>query len=176
MTLSLLFDGLLGVLLVTTIVYAAILNRKLKVLRQGEGEMKALLQQFNSQAAKAEANLGQMKAMAGQAHGGRATLDARESTIELAALRQEMGRALALKDDLTFLIDRGEMIADRLVKVVSEARSVARPGAAAPSAPEDGAAVNLSAVPVMPRPRNGGASSVAERELLKALRAARPER
>ena len=82
-----------------------------------------------------------------------------------------MDRGQALKDDLAFLVDRGEAIADRLVTTISEAREAARPNAP----------VNLSAVPVTPtpsaaKPRKAGASSVAERELLKALRAARPER
>jgi hypothetical protein len=184
-TLSILLDGMLAVLLGTTIIYAAILNRKLKQLRQGETEMKALLKEFNSSAAKAEANLGQMKLMAGQAMTARGA----DGPGELAALREELERGHALKDDLGFLVDRGEALADRLAKAISEARDAARPRAP----------VNLSAVPLpMPQamktsdaaktpkaasapvapatPRKAGAPSVAERELLKALRAARPER
>jgi hypothetical protein len=185
MALSVLFDGLLVVLLATTIVYAAILNRRLRMLRQSEGEMKTLLKEFNSSASKAEANLGQMKALAGQGQAGRGAADSRESAVELAALRQLLERGQTLKDDLAILIDRGESIADRLVDVVSEARSAARPGSsAAAGARQDRASVDLSAVPLTPpvvasaqaKARKGGASSVAERELLKALRAARPER
>jgi len=178
-TLSILLDGMLAVLLGTTIVYAAILNRKLKQLRQGEVEMKALLTEFNSSAAKAEANLGQMKLMAGQAMAARGA----DGPGELAALRQELDRGHALKDDLSFLVDRGEALADRLANAISEARDAARPGMP----------VNLSAVPLaapqpaktpkapsapaaVVAPRKAGTSSVAERELLKALRAARPER
>lgn len=185
MTLSILLDGLLAVLLGTTIVYAAILNRKLKQLRQGEAEMKDLLKEFNGSAAKAEANLGQMKLLAGQAMTARGA----DGPGELAALRLELDRGHALKDDLGFLVDRGEALADRLAKAISEARDAARP--AAP--------INLAAVPLpvppaikgaepartskaasapvaQPTPRTAGAPSVAERELLKALRAARPER
>ena len=175
MTLSFLFDGLLSVLLVTTIVYAAILNRKLRALRQSESEMKALLKEFNASASKAEANLGQIKTLAGQAQ-ARGGLDARESAVELAALKQTVERGQSLKDDLAFLIDRGEAIADRLVGAVSHARAAAKPGAAT--------AVDLSAVPLKTeiapggtaKARAGGTSSTAERELLKALRAARPDR
>ncbi|HEX7005729.1 MAG TPA: DUF6468 domain-containing protein [Alphaproteobacteria bacterium] len=177
MSLSFLFDGLLVVLLATTIVYAAILNRRLRALRQSEGEMKALLEEFNSSASKAEANLGQIKALA-----ARGAADMRESGVELAALKQLLERGQALKDDLTFLVDRGETIADRLVDLVSEARAVARPGAVRASYQER-APVDLSAVPLTapaaagaPRTRKTTESSAAERDLLKALRAARPER
>ena len=173
MPMSILLDGLLAALLVTTITYAAILNRKLKQLRVGEAEMKGLLKEFNLSAAKAEANLGQIKAMASETQAGRGGQGARDSAVELAALRQQMDRGQGLKDDLAFLIDRGEAIADRLVGAISQAREAARPGAP----------VNLSAVPLTPpapsapaKPLRAGASSVAERELLKALRAARPER
>ncbi|MGE5145874.1 MAG: DUF6468 domain-containing protein [Candidatus Eiseniibacteriota bacterium] len=179
MTLSMLFDGLLAVLLATTIVYAAILNRKLKQLRQGEGEMKRLLAEFSTSSAKAEASLGQLKALAGQAQVGRGGFGGRDGAAEFAALRQELDRGQALKDDLAFLVDRGEALADRLGTTISEAREAARPNVP----------LNLSAVPVTPapmptaaagaaaaKPRKAGGASVAERELLKALRAARPER
>jgi len=173
-TLSMMFDGLLAVLLGTTIVYAAILNRKLKQLREGEGEMKRLLAEFSTSSAQAEASLGQLKALAGQAQAGRGPFAGRDGGAELAAMRQQLERGQALKDDLSFLIDRGEAIADRLGDSISKAREAARP-----SAP-----VDLSAVPVTPapassaaaRPRKAAGASVAERELLKALRAARPER
>ena len=167
--MSILFDGLLAALLATTIVYAAILNRKLKQLREGEGEMKRLLAEFNTSSAQAEASLGQLKALASQAQAGRGAFGGRDGALDLPALRQQMDRGQALKDDLAFLVDRGEAIADRLVTTISQAREAARPNVP----------VNLSAVPVTPTPSAAAkprASSVAERELLKALRAARPER
>jgi Domain of unknown function (DUF6468) len=170
--MSILFDGLLAALLATTIVYAAILNRKLKQLRESEGEMKRLLGEFNTSSAQAEISLGQLKALASQAQAGRGVFGGRDGALDLPALRQQMDRGQALKDDLAFLVDRGEAIADRLVETISDAREAARPNAP----------VNLSAVPVTPmpsaaaKPRSAGASSVAERELLMALRAARPER
>jgi hypothetical protein len=183
-TLSILLDGLLAVLLGTTIVYAAILNRKLRQLRQGEAEMKVLLKEFNGAAAKAEANLGQMRLLAGQATTARGA----DGPGELAALRQELERGHALKDDLAFLVDRGEALADRLASAISEARDAARPGAPVnlsavplPTPPalksaDAGKAAKATSAPAAAAPGKAGGPSVAERELLKALRAARPGR
>ena len=100
-------------------------------------------------------------------------------------LARQAELAQALKDDLHFLIERGEQIADRLDSAVRAGRSLAQenvvheavaPGPAAGMPPD---AVNTAgtsgARPADPAPDEAAprARSQAERELLKALRMAR---
>ena len=64
MTVSLALDGLIVILLALTIGYAIVLNRKLKRLRDGEGELRAMIDTFDKSAATAEANLSRIKGFA----------------------------------------------------------------------------------------------------------------
>ncbi|MCR0980680.1 DUF6468 domain-containing protein [Roseomonas populi] len=88
---------------------------------------------------------------------------ARDAASTLAGLRialetgaRQAATAEALRDELRFLVDRAEGLADRLDALVRQGRPLAAPAAAPASAAED------------PAPR-----SQAERDLLRALRMAR---
>jgi len=112
---SLLLEGLLAVLLVATIAYAAMLDRRLRTLRQSRDEMQALLASFTAATAHAQAGL-----VALRETGQTTTRD----------LQGDIERAKSLRDDLSFLLDRGNSLADRLEGGIGAARVAVK--AAAP--------------------------------------------
>ena len=99
MSLSLLLDGVVILLLLATIGYAAVLNRRLARLRAAKTEMEKLFKDFGSAAADA---LEALSSLSTEGQGRLKDLDR----------RIEQGRALA--DDLVFLIERGSKLADGL--------------------------------------------------------------
>ena len=117
MTVSLILDGLIVVLLALTIGYAVALNRKLKRLRDGEGDLRAMIDTFNKSAATAEANLARIRGIA-EGTGTLRSLDAgntpRDGDINSAsaALAPLVEEARKLAVDLDLLISRGEVFAD----------------------------------------------------------------
>lgn len=107
---ALIFDGVVAALLVVTIVYAAILNRKLSALRSAKGEMERVLGSFSDATAKVERGLA----------GAR---DAAEGAAQELRKQVETGRGLA--DDLAFLVQRGSELADKLDGAIAGGRGVA---------------------------------------------------
>jgi hypothetical protein len=108
---SLLLEGLLAVLLVATIAYAAMLDKRLRTLRQSRDEMQALLASFTAATAHAQAGLVALRET------GQTTTQGLQGDIE---------RAKSLRDDLSFLIDRGNSLADRLEGGIGAARVAAK--------------------------------------------------
>ncbi len=104
---SLLLEGLLAVLLVATIAYSVMLDRRLRTLRQSRDEMQALLASFTAATAHAQAGLVALRET------GQTTTRDLQSDIE---------RAKSLRDDLSFLLDRGNSLADRLEGGIGAAR------------------------------------------------------
>jgi len=111
MTLSIALDILLAVLLVASIGYAAVLNRKLGSLRRHKEELEQLASTFAESTTRAEDSIRHLKGTTSQLQSG---IDAAEGLCE----------------DLKFLIDRGTSAADRLEGAVRGARNL-----------EDGSAV-----------------------------------
>ena len=166
MPLSLILDLLLAILLIVTIGYAVSLNSRLGMLRRDKEELEKLASTFANATLRAEEGVGKLKNTAEQ-------------------LQQRVDKAQSLRDDLVFLIDRGGSAADRLEDSVRTARKhgdispklQAEGGKKAEMKTAQGAAPTQSA--------GSGRSSVeavsqaddtraeAERELLKALQAAR---
>jgi hypothetical protein len=70
-------------------------------------------------------------------------------------MAEKLAVAEPLRDDLRYLVERAEALADRLEALVRQGR---------PLVPEPGAAA-----PVGTRPEVGGSQSQAERDLLRAL-------
>ncbi len=144
MPFSLALDVLVAVLLVITIGYAMVLNRRLGRLRRDKSELEKLAATFGQATARAEESIGNLKKTAD-------------------ALKGRIDNAQALRDDLAFLIDRGGSAADRLEETVRAARkeggSRPRPSLKMPAAAHGNGKISPK--------------STAERELLKALQAAR---
>lgn len=124
-------------LLAATLVHAVRLERALGVLKRDRAALDELISGFNASTRQAEAGIARLRAAA-------------EGAGQLLA--RQIEAASALKDDLAYLSERGERLADQLDARVR----AARPLQAEPAPAEGG------------RPR-----SQAERDLLKALRMAR---
>ena len=140
MTLALAGDLIVAVLLIVTIVYSAVLNRRLTALRADKAELHALVEGLAKTTASAGAGI--------------ATLKVTAETVgrELEAQR---AKAQALRDDLAYLVERGNSTADRLEGGIRAQRQAART-AETPAAPA-------------PTPIAGAAASRAERDLMRAL-------
>lgn len=96
---ALVLDAVVILLLLATIGYAAVLNRRLTRLRAAKDDMEALLREFGEAGAKAQQALAAL-------HGeGQATAERLDGLLEQAS---------SLSDDLVFLIDRGDRLADGL--------------------------------------------------------------
>jgi hypothetical protein len=141
-----LLEGFLIVLLTATLFHATRLERALGVLKRDRATLEALVAGFNSSTRQAEAGIERLRAATDGA--GR-------------QIARQIDQATALKDDLAFLMERGERLADRLDGLVRSARPIA----AEPSRP---VAVPEPEMSDAPRVR-----SQAERDLLRALRMAR---
>ena len=123
MDMGLLADGFLALLLVVTIGYAVVLNRKLSALRETKDDMARMLAEFVQTTAQAEAGVRELRDRASASGEGLSTVVA-EATAKLE-------KATGLKEDLGFLIEKGESLADRLERGIEGARaSQARPATA----------------------------------------------
>ena len=93
MSYSLIIDVLVAVLLAVTIGYAIILNKRLGKLRADKKELEKLATKFGHSTHRAEESIDKLK-----------------HTADL--LQDSMDKAQALRDDLAFLIDRGDRAAE----------------------------------------------------------------
>ena len=108
--ISFFLDIVIAALLVATIIYGSILNRKLGALRSNKAELDVLIQSFNDACMRAEAGVRNLRSATDEAH----------------RLQQYLSRGQVLRDDISFLIDRGTGLADRLEGNVRSARSEAQ--------------------------------------------------
>jgi hypothetical protein len=166
--MSLMLDALVAALLVATIVYAAILNRKLGRLRADRAELEAQIARFVDCTHRAEASIKHLKAVSEEA--GR-------------SLQQPIDRAMAVRDELVFMIERGDTLSEKLSGRISAAReprqeeapAMPRRERAAPGqAPgQDRGLTDRVAGPAPQEDEDMAGRSKAERDLLRALREAR---
>ncbi len=115
MNLTLIVEIALSVLLVATLVYCALLERRLAALRKGQDGFRQTIGELNTAIGSAGASMRLLKTAAA---GAAETLDER------------LARARALIDDLSLLTTSGERIAIRI-----ENGAAAQPDRAAVSAP-----------------------------------------
>jgi hypothetical protein len=132
---------ILVVLLAATLVQAIRLERALGVLKRDRTALESLVAHFNGSTQQAENGIQRL----------RAAVDGAGRDIE-----GQITKSISLKDDLAFLTERGDRLADRLDTLVRVARPLV------PSQPASVLETNLT-----------DAGSQIERNLLQALRLAR---
>ncbi len=126
MDMGLLADGFLALLLVVTIGYAVVLNRKLAALRETKDDMARMLAEFVQTTAQAEAGVRELRE--------RASASGEDLSSIVAEASAKLEQATGLKEDLGFLIEKGDSLADRLERGIEGARaSHVRPAAARPA-------------------------------------------
>ena len=144
MGFSLVLEILVAGLLVVTISYTVMLNRRLRTMQQDKQALERLAAKFVESTVRAEESITRLKNTADE-------------------LKERIERAQSLRDDLAFLTERGGSAADRLETMVREARK------GMPSEPPHKSA-RASERPSSPA---DDTKTDAERELIKALRSAR---
>src|SRR6201996_6419391 len=120
MTTGMILDVVVILLLIPTIIYAVILNRKLAALRRSREELSKVVNSFNEATMRAEAGIPKLK---------KATTEANHT------LKDRVDKAQTLRDDLAFMIERAEELASRLEGAVRAARHEGIAVPAQPSAP-----------------------------------------
>lgn len=149
MNFSLALDIILVLLLAVTIAYCVILNRRLQVMRSAQSEMINLIQEFDRATVQAKSGIADLR----QAGGDIAT-----------RLQEQVKRAQALSEDLSFMIDAGDRMAEKLDGRMQTARRNVGPAAGGGAEPRGvGENTQPGEAPAVPR-------SEAEHELLQALR------
>ncbi len=140
----------LAVLLLATLCQAVRLERALGVLKRDRSALEALVAGFNASTRQAENGIERLRAAADGA--GR-------------QIERQVKASVSLKDDLLFLTERGDRLADRLDALVRTARPLAadRPQERSPERPQPSSVIDLA----------GGGRGSAEKNLLQALRIAR---
>ena len=123
---SIIIDVVMVGLLAATIAYAIILNRQIIALRESRGEMAELIQGLNDAMARAETGVRTLK---------KAASDTGED------LQRTVNKAQTLRDELEFMIEAADALANRLGNVgdrdggrdAGRRDSGARPAAVAPA-------------------------------------------
>ena len=112
--ISLLFELLVAGMLAVMIYYAWRLNEKLSNLQNDKAELERLLSTFGEATERAEASVLRLK--------GNAT-----ETVQ--ALDDKVVKAVTLRDELAFMIERANEMADRLEDTISSGRPAEGGGA-----------------------------------------------
>ncbi|AWK86808.1 DUF6468 domain-containing protein [Azospirillum thermophilum] len=177
--ISLILDVVIVGLLAATIAYAIILNKQIVHLRESRGEMAELIKGLNEAMSKAETGVRGLKKTAA---------DTGEE------LQRTVTKAQALRDELQFMIEAADALANRLgavgdgdrLRAAAAARPAPKPAITARPAPRpipvpiDDHGEDEDAPASLPSParrspaadplvREGESLSRAERELLQAI-------
>lgn len=177
MWISLIFDGVIAVLLGVTIFYCTLLNRRLGDLRSSKDELKQVIEDLTVATTNAQMSIAHLK------EAGREVV---------GTLEDDVRKGRALSDELSLMVEAGNNLANRLeggraqvaqasVSVPVTARAEDRASDAAidelrrqeASRPQVRARVQVQPQPVPAKPQPVAVDSGVENELLKALRRAR---
>lgn len=107
MNFAFLLDVLISILLATTIVWCVLLNRRLRGLRQNQGELATLIAELNLATSRAESGITVLRDNAEEAG---------------ANLQTSIAHAERLNDDLAYLSERGSRLVERLDGPTKRAR------------------------------------------------------
>ena len=164
MDYKLVLDVMVAALLLVTIIYAWVLNQRLSQLRRNRDDLAKVVASFNDATARAEAGIPKLRKAA------------EETGL---ALQERVEKAQSLRDDLAFMIERADAMADRLEEAVRVAREETRNPQPAGAAPRP-SPVRMAPTPPAPPPVSVAMASEveddrseAERELLRALQSVR---
>ena len=152
-SLELLINLIIIALLVPTIIYAYRLNKNLEILRRNQNGLAQLVNALNDATFKAENSIPKLKSVTEHSSEG---------------LKEVVDSAKEIKDDLLFINERADNLADRLEQVINDGRHL-KPGNAEPAPLFDGYEKTSSASDAKTDDADGGRSEP-EMELLKALR------
>ena len=119
MTPALILDGLVAALLLATVIYCFILNRRLSVMRDAQSEMSNLISEFNVAIEQARSGVETLKETAADAGD---------------KLGREIDKARAMADELLVMTGSGERLAERLEGDIGKVRGTQQGAGTAPGA------------------------------------------
>jgi Domain of unknown function (DUF6468) len=105
-------DAIVALLLIATIGYSMVLNRRLSAVRSDREKFEVLVRNLNTASQRAEAAVTNL----------RVTADDLSRRLE-----KKVEEAKALSDDLTYMIERGDGIADKLANQIRAGRDALKP-------------------------------------------------
>jgi hypothetical protein len=105
-------DAIVALLLIATIGYSILLNRRLSTVRNDREKFEVLVRNLNAASQRAEGAVTNL----------RVTADDLSRRLE-----KKVEEARALADDLTYMIERGDSIADRLANQIRAGRDALKP-------------------------------------------------
>ena len=152
--LTLVLEIVGAALLVVMIVYAVRLNRRLSTLQEDKAEFERLLMSFTDSTSRAETSVARLKASA---------------TDTAQSLQENVTRAQALRDDLAFMVDRADELANRLEGAIREARPESPARVSAAQVATSGEKVNAEAAQSEPSSQEEPGQRKTKSDLLKAL-------
>lgn len=101
---DLVLEGLVAILLFATVVYCAMLNRRLKALRSGQDGLRQLIHDLQVATEQAQAGIGGLK---------------EASDVIGKDLDDKLTQGRTLAEELTLMVEAGDRIADRLSNVAT---------------------------------------------------------
>jgi cell division septum initiation protein DivIVA len=162
---KILLDLVVSGLLVATITYAIRLNNRLGALRKNRDDLAKIIVSFNEATVRAESSIPKLKRAAEEAGAG---------------LQERVEKAQSLRDDIAFMIERADAMANRLENAVRSARTEVRSSAGPAAAPPPRVAssraaqqATVAAAAAAAEDTESDERSEAERELLRALQSMR---
>ncbi len=114
---KLLIDSLMIVLLVATIFYCVMVNRRIRVLQDSREEFAQLITKFDETTKKAQESIDDLQRV------GKKVND---------SLNERLDKANFLADDLAFMIEKGNKVADKVDETVPKVKKSASKSALAP--------------------------------------------
>jgi Domain of unknown function (DUF6468) len=105
-------DAIVALLLIATIGYSIVLNRRLTAVRSDREKFEVLVRNLNAASQRAEGAVTNL----------RVTADDLSRRLE-----KKVEEARALADDLTYMIERGDSIADKLANQIRAGRDALKP-------------------------------------------------
>lgn len=109
MMMGYILEVVIAVLLAVTISYCWKLSRKISALQEGKKELGRFIEDFNSSIKRAEQNINQIREV---------------STETDKKLVEHIQKARFLANDLSFLMDKGENVAETLEHFINTSRSI----------------------------------------------------
>ncbi len=107
-------DIVVGFLLLITISYAWKLNRRIAIIQKSKQDLNQFLTEFNHAIERADHNIEQLKLMS------------QETDSQLI---EQINKARYLANDLSFLMEKGESVADALEHYITTSRDIRKSGA-----------------------------------------------
>lgn len=115
MSVGVILNIIIGILLIITIIYCFILSRRIANFNSSKNELSKFLEDFSRSIIRAEKNIAELKEMGNQADEN---------------LKGQIKKAKFLANDLSFLTEKGETVAETLDSKISMSRDIYRKFAA----------------------------------------------